>query len=89
MRSRALCASSWFKQCMSWRGADRLVSLPFEGLQAYKRLIDDGYAVSLREGLAIETERSTAYNSKVAPESIAERRDRVRQHGKCQTERGK
>lgn len=62
--------------------ADALLAMPAEGLRAHKRLIDDGYAVTLAEGLAIEAERALAHNSQVSPEEVADRRAGIQGHGR-------
>jgi enoyl-CoA hydratase/carnithine racemase len=54
--------------------AEHLLSMPASELRAHKRLIDDGYALSLQEGLALEAERSAEHNAKVTPAAIAARR---------------
>ncbi len=53
-------------------------------LAGYKRLIDDGYAASFGEGMAIEAQRSSAANSAVAPEQVEARRSAVQQRGRGQ-----
>ena len=53
-------------------------------LANYKRLIDDGYAHSFGEGLALEAERSSAANSAVAPEDVETRRAAVQERGRGQ-----
>ena len=53
-------------------------------LAEYKRLIDDGFAVSFREGMAIEAGRSGAANSQVSPEEVEARRAAVQQRGRGQ-----
>jgi len=53
-------------------------------LGAYKRLIDDGFALSFAEGMALEAERSSAANSAVAPEQVEARRAAVQQRGRGQ-----
>lgn len=50
----------------------------------YKRLIDDGYAVSFREGMAIEAGRSGAANAAVTPEEVEARREAVQSRGRMQ-----
>ncbi|MHA7820785.1 MAG: enoyl-CoA hydratase [Erythrobacter sp.] len=50
----------------------------------YKRLIDDGYAVSFGEGMRIEAERSSAANSRVSPEEVEARRAAVQERGRGQ-----
>lgn len=53
-------------------------------LAGYKRLIDDGYAASFGEGLAIEATRSSAANAAVAPEQVEARRAAVQERGRGQ-----
>jgi len=53
-------------------------------LALYKRLIDDGYALGLGEGLALEAERSGAANAAVAPEEVEARRAGVQERGRGQ-----
>lgn len=55
-----------------------------EFLRNYKRLIDDGYAVSFGEGMRIEAERSTQANSQVAPGEVEARRSKVQERGRTQ-----
>ena len=54
-------------------------------LANYKRLIDEGYAASFGDGLAMETERSSAANRAVSPEEVEARRAAVQQRGRTQT----
>jgi enoyl-CoA hydratase len=54
-------------------------------LAAYKTLIDDGYAMSFGQGLALEAERSTAANGQVAPESVEQARLAVMARGRAQS----
>ncbi len=53
-------------------------------LKAYKALIDEGYAVSFGEGLAIEQRVSSAANSAVTPEEVEARRLSVQARGRSQ-----
>lgn len=53
-------------------------------LRQYKALIDEGYARSLADGLALEAERSTAANRDVTPDRVAARREAVQQRGRSQ-----
>jgi enoyl-CoA hydratase len=55
-----------------------------EFARAYKRLIDDGFARSFGEGLALETERSTAANSAVDSGAVEARRADVLARGRGQ-----
>lgn len=51
---------------------------------AYKTLIDDGFAGTFGDGLALETKRSTAANSGVTPDEVAKRRLAVQERGRQQ-----
>ncbi len=51
---------------------------------AYKRLIDDGFAVGFGEGMALEHARSSAANRGVSPDEVAKRREAVQQRGRQQ-----
>jgi hypothetical protein len=53
-------------------------------LHRYRRLIDDGYAMSLGEGLALEAARSRTAKAAVSPQDVAARRAAVRQRGREQ-----
>jgi len=53
-------------------------------LASYKRLIDDGYALSFGDGLAVEATRSSAANAAVAPEEVEARRAAVQHRGRAQ-----
>lgn len=66
------------------RLADDMAGIDPSFLAAYKRLIDDGYAASFAEGLALEAERSSAANRAVSPEQVEARRTAVQQRGRTQ-----
>jgi enoyl-CoA hydratase len=68
------------------RLAGDMASIDPAFLAAYKRLIDDGFAVSFGEGMAIEAARSSAANAAVAPEEVAARRAAVQQRGRDNTQ---
>ena len=53
-------------------------------VQAYKALIDEGYALSFGEGMALENARSTAANSQVDKEEVEARRLAVMERGREQ-----
>lgn len=53
-------------------------------MQAYKSLIDDGYAASFGDGLAIEDRISSAANAAVTPEEVERRRAEVQARGRSQ-----
>ena len=52
--------------------------------RAYKKLIDDGYATSFGEGMALEHARSSAANRAVTPDEVAKRREDVQARGRQQ-----
>ena len=54
-------------------------------LQAYKALIDQGYAQSFGEGLESEQRASKARNSQVSASEVEERRKAVMERGRSQT----
>ena len=49
-----------------------------------KRLIDDGYAMDLAAGLALEQERARNYARSAGPQAVAQRRETVLQRGRSQ-----
>jgi enoyl-CoA hydratase len=53
-------------------------------LKAYKALIDEGYAASFGDGLAVEHRVSSAANSIVTPEDVEARRLAVQARGRTQ-----
>ena len=53
--------------------------------RAYKRLIDDGFAATFADGMAMEHARSSAANAATAPEQIEQRRAAVQARGRGQT----
>jgi enoyl-CoA hydratase len=53
-------------------------------LLTYKAMIDDGYALALREGLQLEHEVSLAHNAEVTPEMVEARRAGVQARGRSQ-----
>ena len=64
--------------------ADMLTAVP-QMLVALKKVMDDGYAVSLADGLAIEGERARAANTAVKPAEVEARRAAIRERGKAQS----
>jgi enoyl-CoA hydratase len=64
--------------------AGEIATIPVEMLVFYKRLIDDGFATTLEQGLAIEHERSSAWNAKVTPEKVEQNRLEVLARGRKQ-----
>lgn len=55
-----------------------------EFITSYKRLLDDGYGMTLADGMALEHERSAPYNSSKSPEQLEARRIAVIAHGRQQ-----
>ena len=53
-------------------------------LKKLKAMIDDGYALSLGEGLALEHERSVVHNAAVTPQMVEARRAAVQARGRTQ-----
>ena len=51
---------------------------------AYKKLIDDGFAASFQDGMALEHARSSAANGSVTPGEVAKRREAVQARGRQQ-----
>ncbi|HEY2387578.1 MAG TPA: enoyl-CoA hydratase [Candidatus Binatia bacterium] len=56
-----------------------------EVMLAYKKLIDDGFAATLGEGLKLESARSHEHARAVTPETIATRRAEVQARGRDQS----
>lgn len=67
---------------MALKLAEDMASIPVETLAFYKGLIDDGYALSYGEALALEHERSSAHNREVTPETVEARRHEVMARGR-------
>jgi enoyl-CoA hydratase len=64
--------------------ADMLSCVP-EVLRRYKQVIDEGYATTLSEGLALEARVSRDYARSLAPEVVAGRRRGVQERGRAQS----
>ncbi|MEW6263938.1 MAG: enoyl-CoA hydratase-related protein [Thermodesulfobacteriota bacterium] len=63
---------------------DMLSCVP-EVLRDYKRLIDQGYDLSLAEGLALEARTAARHAAKVTADLLAARREAVQQRGREQS----
>jgi enoyl-CoA hydratase len=63
--------------------ADMLSVIPHM-LVGYKRVIDDGYATSFGEGLAVERERARSANAGVTADDIERRREALRERAHAQ-----
>ena len=64
--------------------ARAMTSIPADTLQAYKRLIDEGFAVSAGEAMKHEIAFTAARNRAVRPEEIAARRAGIQARGRSQ-----
>ncbi|HEX4849008.1 MAG TPA: enoyl-CoA hydratase, partial [Novosphingobium sp.] len=53
-------------------------------IQAYKALIDEGYAASFGDALALELQRSANANSAISAEDVENRRRAVQERGRAQ-----
>jgi enoyl-CoA hydratase len=69
---------------LAHRIAKDMASIEPAFLAGYKRLIDDGYAATFRDALALEAERSGAANRAVSPHEVEARRAAVQQRGRAQ-----
>ena len=64
--------------------AHEMASIEADMLVTYKAMIDDGYALSMGDGLALEHERSVVHNAQVTPEMVEARRTAVQARGRNQ-----
>ena len=60
---------------------DMLGTLP-EMLLRYKAVINDGYALSLADGMALELQRARAFNAQVGAADVEQRREAVRRRNR-------
>lgn len=65
--------------------AQEIASAPADKVQAYKRIIDEGFAVGFGEGMKLEHRLSSAANAKVTPDAVAKAREGVMERGRGQT----
>ncbi len=61
-----------------------MATIPVETLTTYKRIIDDGFALSFGEGLALEHARSSRLNREVTPEAVEARRAGIQARARTQ-----
>lgn len=61
-----------------------IAGAPADKVQAYKRLIDDGYGRSFRKAMKLERERSSELNAAVTPDAVARNREGVMARGREQ-----
>jgi enoyl-CoA hydratase len=64
-----------------------IATAPADKVASYKRLIDDGFARSFGDAMAHEHAFSSAANSAVTPDAVAQARTGVMARGRSQTER--
>jgi enoyl-CoA hydratase len=65
--------------------ASDMLSVVPDMLVNYKRVINDGYALSLGDGLRVEGERARAANTTVQARDVEQRRAGIRARGKAQS----
>jgi len=66
------------------RLAQDMLSCVPEVMRGYKRVIDEGYALSLADGLKAESNAAAAHARQLTPEELAARRTGVQQRGREQ-----
>jgi enoyl-CoA hydratase len=64
--------------------AEDMLSCVPETLLAYKRLMDDGFAMNFADGMELEQTRSREANRQVGAQDVEARREAVRQRGQQQ-----
>lgn len=64
--------------------ARQIAGVETDMLVTYKAMIDDGYALSMGDGLTLEHERSVVHNAAVTPAMVAARRAGVQARGREQ-----
>ena len=66
------------------RLADDMAGIDPDFLAGYKALIDDGYAASFGDAMALEHERSSSANASVTPDVVEARRAAIQARGRSQ-----
>ena len=61
-----------------------MAQIDVDMLTGYKAMIDDGYQLSLRQGLELEHARSTVHNRHVTPDMVEQRRAGIQARGRAQ-----
>lgn len=64
--------------------ASDMAQIDVDMLVGYKAMIDDGYELSMREGLELEQTRSSAHNRHVTPDMVEQRRAGIQARGRTQ-----
>jgi enoyl-CoA hydratase len=62
-----------------------MLSCEQDVLRKYKKLIDDGYGESFRQGLALESEANLTHAKTLTPEGLEARRHNVQSRGRQQS----
>ncbi|MGE3301922.1 MAG: enoyl-CoA hydratase [Hyphomonadaceae bacterium] len=68
---------------------ERMLAAPGGALRMMKRMIDEGYALSFSEGMALEARLGGPHNAAVTPEAVGARRDGVLERGRADAGGGK
>ena len=63
----------------------RTVCVPADAVQQYKKLIDEGFAISFGDSLKHETATTSKLNAAVTPEAVEARRAQVQARGCTQS----
>jgi enoyl-CoA hydratase len=64
--------------------AQDIASAPADKVQAYKRIIDEGFALNFGEGMRLEHKLSSAANAATTPDAVAAAREGVMARGRSQ-----
>ena len=64
--------------------ATDMAQIEVDMLITYKAMIDDGYELSMRQGLELEHSRSLSHNRHVTPEAVEARRAGIQARGRNQ-----
>ena len=67
------------------RLAQDIASVPADAVQQYKKLIDEGFAISFGDSLKHETATTSKLNAAVTPEAVEARRAQVQARGRTQS----
>jgi enoyl-CoA hydratase len=81
--SRVVAPAELIPTCLAL--ARDMLSCEPDVLLGYKKVIDDGFATSFAEGMALESERSRAHARTVTSEALAARRAGVQERGRRQS----
>ena len=67
------------------RLAQDIASVPADAVQQYKKLIDEGFAITFGDSLTHETATTSKLNAAVTPEAVEARRAQVQARGRTQS----